>query len=106
MSRVNVALHDLITTIVDSIELDPDPANRLAAYRFLDQQIEQRIVPERDKAAYEARVRFPAHVIADRTGADPSSIYYWADRHRLRTGAGRVSRRARPDLDEAREIGR
>lgn len=104
MSQVNVAIHDLITTIVDSIEAEPDPATRLAAYQFLDRQFDQRIIPERDRTAYEARTRFPANVIADRCGVDTASIYYWADRHRLRTGAGKVSRRTRTDLDAAIDL--
>lgn len=105
MSKVNLAVHDLLTTIIDTIEAHDDPVSRLDAYQYLYRQIGQRVVPERDRAAYEARERYPARVIIERCDVDPSSIYYWADRHRVRTGADRVSRRSRPELDTAVDLG-
>ena len=104
MSKVNLAVHDLLSTIIDTIEALSDPVTRLDAYQYLDKQMAQRVVPERDRAAYEARERYPARVIVERASVDVSSVYYWADRHRLRTGAERVSRRARPELDTAIDL--
>lgn len=104
MSRVNVVLHDLVTTILDTIDAHSDPAERLAAYQFLDKQYEQRIIANRDRTAYEARSEVKADVLADKCGVRAATIYYWADRHRVRSGAPKVVVKRRPGIDTATDL--
>lgn len=104
MSRVNVAIHDLVTTIIDVIDAEPDPTARLVAYRYLERQVEERLLLGRDRSAYEARKSLPADLIASKCDVPISSVYYWADRHRLRTGSPALTRRMRPGLDAAVDL--
>lgn len=104
MSRVNASVHDQVTAIIDTIDSTIDPADRLAAYRYLESLYQQRIIPARDRAAYEARLKVTADDLAAACDVTAANIYYWSDRHRLRAGLGKVPRRTRAQLDAAKDL--
>ena len=104
MSRVNALVHDQVTAIIDTIDSTTDPTDRLVAYKYLERLYQQRIIPARDRAAYEARLRVLAEDLAAACEVPLPNIYYWSDRHRLRAGLGKVPRKTRAQLDNARDL--
>lgn len=97
-------VYDALQSLIDTIEMQPDPAARLAAYTYLAEKFEERVLKSRDKAAYEARLQYAAADISDVCGSDVREVYYWADRHRVRSGLPPIKRRQRQDVSAARSI--
>jgi hypothetical protein len=97
----SVQVFDLLTRLVDTINLEPDPAIRLSSFMYLADKYREMVLPERDRAAYDARARYAAADAADISGSDIIDIYRWAGEHRRRTDAPKLGRRPRIDLDNA-----
>lgn len=105
MARIkSTTVYDLLTSLIDTINLEPDPAIRLASFMYLSEKYRELVIPERDKAAYDARLRYAAEDVARITGSDKQDIYYWTKRHCERTGAERINRRELADVSGAIDL--
>ena len=100
----STAVYDALIALLDTIAHEPDPMNRLALFQYLTQQYEERVLPARDKAAYDARTRYAIRDIERATGCEPKQVYYWASRYQSRNAAPPLKRRERQDLSGAVEL--
>jgi hypothetical protein len=100
----STTVYDGLTTLIDTINLEPDPAIRLASFMYLSEKYRELVIPERDKAAYDARVKYAAADVARISGSDKQDVYYWTKRHCERTGAERINRREIADVSDAIDL--
>lgn len=100
----STTVYDSLTSLIDTINLEPDPAIRLASFTYLAEKYRELVIPERDKAAYEARTRYAASDVSRITGSDKQDIYYWTKRHCERTGEPRINRREIADVSDAIDL--
>jgi len=98
------ALHDLMVQMVDMIEMDPDPVERLALYLYLQDRSDTLARPMRNKAAYEAREKHTIDDIAASVGAAPTSVYDWMERWMKQSGAPRIRGRKRQPIDRFTDL--
>jgi hypothetical protein len=98
------AVYDGLRTIIDTIEMDPDPAVRLAAFMYLAEKYRETVIPARDKAAYQARALYSADDVATIARCTTQDVYYWCERHIDSTGAPRLGRNARVDISNVIDI--
>jgi hypothetical protein len=98
------AVYDGLRTIIDTIEMDPDPAVRLAAFMYLAEKYRETVIPARDKAAYEARSLYSAADVATIARCSTEDVYYWCERYIESTGAPRLGRNARVDVSNVIDI--
>jgi hypothetical protein len=98
------AVYDAIVNLLDTIAAEPDPLNRLVLFQYLGRQYAERVLPERDRATYEARQRYTSQDIAATMGVPPVQVYYWANRHREKTGAPMLPRQQPQDVSGAIDL--
>ena len=105
MSRIkSTTIFDSLTSIIDTINLERDPAVRLASFAYLADKFNERVLPERDKAAYEARKKYAAFDVAEVAACDPKNVYYWSGRHVRHTGEEPRWRTERTDMSGAIDL--
>lgn len=98
------AVYDSLTNVIDTINLEPDPLLRLALFAYLADLHRTRVLPERNRAAYEARERYSTRNIAAVTGHQGAQVYNWAGIHRSRNKLPQLRRRSEQDVSEAIDI--
>jgi hypothetical protein len=98
------AVYDSLTSLLDTINLEPDPLMRLALFAYLADLHQTRVLGERNRAAYEARQRYSTRNIAAVTGHQGSQIYNWAGTHRTRNKLPQLRRRSDQDVSGAIDI--
>ena len=97
-------VYDSVRQLVDVIQMEPDPAVRLHHFAYLQDLWDSVVSPARDKAAYDARSKYPVSRVQEISECDPSSVFYWATRHQKKTGAPPLRRRNAVDLDGAIDL--
>lgn len=97
----STAVYDALIHLLDTINSEPDPLLRLALFSYLSDLHVTRVLPERNRAAYEARDRYAMRNITEVTGSQPEQVYAWAGDHRARTGAPIIKRRPAQDVSDA-----
>ena len=83
----STTVHDLVQALVDTINNEPDPAARLRHYAYLGDEWKRLVVPNRDRATYEARLRYSVADLARIARIDPGTVIAWYRNHREATGA-------------------
>ena len=96
--------YDALMDLADSVARTPDIAARLTALVRINEEWQRIIVPLRDRTAYEAREKYALADLAQLTGHSPTSITYWMMQHRHRTGAPKIGRLERINLDGAIDL--
>jgi hypothetical protein len=88
MAAINSStVHDLVQALVDTLDQEPDPAARLHHYAYLGDEWKRLVLPHRDRAAYEARLRYSVTDLARLAQMDTHTVIDWYRRHREATGA-------------------
>ncbi len=96
---------DALLSVMDDIERLADPAVRLAAYAHLLDEVRSRVLPARDRTAYEARRVYLQKDIQRISGSDAKEVYYWCDRDVKANRLDRLPpRRDKDDLSDAIDI--
>lgn len=95
-------VHDSLLSAMSLIDNDPDPINRLINVAQLEREMRSLVIPARNKAAYEAKMKYTTQQIVMHTKYLPSLIEYWSGQHRKKTGAPRKGKRR--DLSGARDL--
>lgn len=94
-------VHESLMSIADLIQSDTDPINRLMNLTQLEREMRSFIIPARNQAAYDAKMKYTTQQIVMHTRLLPSLLEYWAGRHRTKTGAPKKGKR---DLSGARDL--
>lgn len=103
--RVNSSgTYDALIHLIDTVNSEPDPLGRLALYVYLTKEFRLRVLRERDRAAYEARLRYATYDIADTLVVDSKQILNWAGQHQRRVGAPKLGKRWRQDLSDVIDV--
>ena len=100
----STAVYDALIKLIDTINQEPDPLLRLTLFSYLSGLYDSRVLPERDKAAYESRERYTIDNIEQVSGSDKKQVYYWASRHQQRNGQPRLKRRYQQDVSDAADL--
>jgi len=100
----STAVYDALIKLIDTINQEPDPLLRLTLFSYLSGLYDSRVLPERDKAAYESRERYTIDNIEQVSGSDKKQVYYWASRHQQRNDQPRLKRRYQQDVSGAADI--
>jgi hypothetical protein len=100
----SVAVYDALISLIDTINHEPDPLMRLTLFSYLAGLYDTRVLPERDKAAYESRERYTIDNIEQVSGSDKKQVYYWASRHQQRKAQPPLKRRYPQDVSGAADI--
>ncbi len=95
---------DSFRSLVDSIAHDSDEIERLKAISRLLTESRSLLVRERDRAAYDLRVRLTSVEAEQRTGISRVYTDTWARRHQKNTGAPPILRKARKDMKHAADL--
>jgi hypothetical protein len=90
MADDRIALSDTFRTAIDIIEMNPDPAERVALFTYVIDTFDREFRDRRDKAAYEAHLAEPAHIVATRAGVYFETLLAWSNRWRTSKGLPRV----------------
>jgi hypothetical protein len=80
-------VHDLVQTLVDTLDGESDVAARLHHYAYLGDEWRNLVIPHRDAAAYEARLVHTVTDLARLAQMDTHTVIDWYRRHREATGA-------------------
>jgi hypothetical protein len=104
VQRKPSAVFDKLLELINLIEAQPDPLARLAAYSYLSEEYRKKVIPSRDKAAYEARLQYIGSDISSLAGIEVKDVYRYADQHRERSGSPRIPKTQRTDLSHARQL--
>lgn len=103
--KVNsTAVYDALIHLLDTINGEPDPLLRLSLFAYLSNLHTKHVLPERDRAAYEARDAYSMKNITDVTGSQPEQIWGWAGRHRKRHNLPVIKYRYAQDVSDAVNI--
>ena len=94
-------VHESLVSMMDLIQSDPDPINRLVNMTQLEREMRSFVIPARNQAAYDAKMKYTTQQIVMHTRLLPSLIEYWSGQHRKKTGAPRKGKR---DLSGARDL--
>lgn len=97
------AFHALLD-LADNVARTPDIPTRLNTLVRINSEWDRIIVPLRDQTAYELRLRYALADAAQLTGHSPTAITYWMMQHRRRTGAAKIGRHERVNLDGAIDL--
>jgi hypothetical protein len=100
----SAAVYDALIALLDTIAQEQDALQRLDLFQYLATQYEKRVIPARDRAAYEARLQHAVSDICERVPVDRRSVYYWSERHMHNAGAAPMKRRERQDVSSAIDI--
>jgi hypothetical protein len=100
----SAAVYDALVNLIDTINHEPDPLLRLTLFSYLAGLYETRVLPERDRSAYEARERYSIDNITQVSGSEPKQVYYWASRHQQRKDKPPLKRRYQQDVSGAVEV--
>jgi hypothetical protein len=98
------AVYDALVNLIDTINSEPDPVRRLSLLLYADTTYRDRFLMERNRAAYEARLKYMIDDIASPLNVEPAQIYYWSGRHQRDRGLPAFTRRDRRDLEDAENI--
>ena len=98
------AVYDALRTLIDTIETNPDPAVRLAAYLYLGEKYTELVPRARDAAVYEARKKYAVADLCEVAGCSKNEVYEWTANHVRRTGAPMIGRNHRVNLDRVIDL--
>jgi len=99
-------VHEQLLSIIDAINMEPEPTTRLAIlYQFFSES-QNLIRQSRNDAAYNAREKYALEDIEHATNIDRKRIDYWTKQHCERTGAPRLKRKQRQNLDNYIDLSR
>jgi hypothetical protein len=101
-SKVNsTAVYDALISLIDTINHEQDPLLRLSLFSYLAGLYEERVLPERNRAAYDARTLYAVSDITAVTGSEPKQVYFWASTHQQRKALPPLKRRYPQDVSDA-----
>lgn len=95
---------DQMQSLIDSINHDSDPAQRLANLQRIYKDGLTVMLRARDEAAYDLRTRYSSEDAATLTGVNAKYINYWADRWRKRNMLPPLKRKRSIDLSGAMDL--
>lgn len=81
MARRYSEFYDLFVNLIDSIVHDADPVDRLMALRLITRDGHRILIQERNRAAYDLRVKMTADEAARVSGIPRKHLNSWAARH-------------------------
>lgn len=97
---------DQMQSLIDSINHDSDPAERLANLQRIYKEGLTLMLRSRDEAAYELRSRYSSLDAEALAGVSARYIDYWAKRHRDRHNLPPLKQKRRVDLSNAKDLSR
>lgn len=96
----NAQLYDSFAAVIDSIAVDPDPAVRLSTLRRICKEGLRTAFAERNRSAYDLRLRMTREEASRATGIHPIVIDRWARKH-MKPGMQRMMTMRKADLSMA-----
>ena len=91
-------------SIIDSINHDSDPSQRLANLQRIYKDSLTIMLRARDEAAYDLRTRYSTQDAEALSGVSSKYIEYWARRHRDRYALPPLKARRRVDLSNVLDL--
>lgn len=91
-------------SIVDSINHDADPAQRLSNLQRLTTDIRRMLIDSRDDAAYSLRSKYSSEDAAQVVDISSQYVDYWANRWRKKNGLDSLKRKKRIDLSNVIDL--
>lgn len=98
------AVYDALIALLDTIEREQDPVQRLDLYQYLTRLYADRVLAARNAAAYEARKQYTIDEICGHAEIDYKSVYYYAAQHQQKTGAPPLPKHTGLDVSRAVDI--
>lgn len=98
------AVYDALVNLLDTINGEQDPLQRLLLHSYFLDLYRQRVIPARNATAYEARQKYAMIDILEGGGWSRQKVVYWIERHREATGAPALGRRERQDISAAIDL--
>ena len=96
--------YDQMQSLIDSINHDSDPAERLANLQRIYKDGLTMMLRSRDEAAYELRSRYSSQDAEAVAKVSAKYIDYWAKRHQNRHNLPPLARKRRVDLADVIDL--
>ena len=92
-------VHDLVQSLVDTLDQEADSAARLHHYAYLGDEWKRLVIPHRNAACYDARLRHTVTDLARIAQMDTHTVIDWYRDHREATGAPAAPIHRYPRID-------
>jgi len=96
-------VHSGLMSLMNLIQSDPDPINKLSNLARLSWELESLIYDARYEVAYEAKTKMSTKTVAERSGMSIDTLFLWCRKHRQRTGKPVIGRR-RKQIRSGRDL--
>jgi len=96
--------YDQAQALIDTINHDSDPHERLSNLQRLTNDLRRMLVAARDEAAYDLRSRYSSEDAEQIAGISRRFIDYWARRWRVKHDLPGLMRKRQPDLAQVIDL--